>query len=88
MLVLDVQSAPARRDDLLARAGMDRARAGPACGRAAPSTLPTWSPPAVGFTRLVEGGTGFTSGGRDWTVRIGDGHAPEHATLWSDDGIW
>ena len=23
---------------------------------------------------------------RSWTVRIGNGHAPEHATLWSDDG--
>jgi glyoxylase-like metal-dependent hydrolase (beta-lactamase superfamily II) len=42
-------------------------------------------PLPLGFTRLVEGGR-LRAGGRDWTVRMGDGHAAEHATLWSDDG--
>ena len=41
-------------------------------------------PMPLGFTRLVEGQS-LCLGGRDWTVRMGNGHAPEHATLWSDD---
>jgi glyoxylase-like metal-dependent hydrolase (beta-lactamase superfamily II) len=43
------------------------------------------APMPLGFSRLVEGAT-FRAGGRDWTVRMGDGHAPEHVTLWSTDG--
>jgi glyoxylase-like metal-dependent hydrolase (beta-lactamase superfamily II) len=38
----------------------------------------------LGFTRLAEGGT-IRMGGRDWDIRMGDGHAPEHATFWSRD---
>ncbi|KNG92581.1 MBL fold metallo-hydrolase [Pseudaestuariivita atlantica] len=40
----------------------------------------------LGFTRLVEG-QGLRMGGRDWVVRLGDGHAPRHATFWSDDVV-
>jgi glyoxylase-like metal-dependent hydrolase (beta-lactamase superfamily II) len=40
------------------------------------------SPIPQGFTRIREGDT-LTIGGRDWDIRIGNGHAPEHATLWS-----
>ncbi|MBC2834720.1 MBL fold metallo-hydrolase [Paragemmobacter straminiformis] len=36
-----------------------------------------------GFRRIREGDS-ITAGGRDWRVRCGDGHAPEHATLWTD----
>ncbi|MDU8943511.1 MBL fold metallo-hydrolase [Ovoidimarina sediminis] len=43
------------------------------------------APMPLGFTRIREGDT-VTAGGRHWTVRIGHGHAPEHATLWSADG--
>lgn len=43
-------------------------------------------PMPPGFTRLVEGAR-LHAAGRDWTVRLGQGHAPDHATLWSDDGI-
>ncbi len=38
----------------------------------------------VGFTRLQQGDR-FRAGGRDWDVHIGNGHAPEHLTLWSQD---
>jgi glyoxylase-like metal-dependent hydrolase (beta-lactamase superfamily II) len=41
-------------------------------------------PLPVGFTRLQEGGT-IQMGGRTWDIRMGDGHAPEHATFWSRD---
>lgn len=44
------------------------------------------APLPLGFRRITEGER-LRIGARDWTVRMGDGHAPEHATLWSDDGI-
>lgn len=39
----------------------------------------------LGFRRVKEGDV-IHFGGRDWDVRIGNGHAPEHATFWSRDG--
>ncbi len=44
------------------------------------------APLPLGFRRLQEGDR-LAIGARHWTVRMGKGHAPEHATLWSDDGI-
>lgn len=38
----------------------------------------------LGFRRVKEGDV-IHFGGRDWDVRIGNGHAPEHATFWSRD---
>ena len=38
----------------------------------------------VGYTRVKEGDI-LRAGGRDWDVIIGNGHAPEHMTLWSRD---
>lgn len=43
------------------------------------------APMPLGFTRLVEGAE-ISAGGRRWRVRLGGGHAPDHATLWSLDG--
>lgn len=42
------------------------------------------APLPLGYTRIAEGDT-LTAGGRTWRIRIGHGHAPEHATLWSQD---
>jgi glyoxylase-like metal-dependent hydrolase (beta-lactamase superfamily II) len=42
------------------------------------------TPLPPGFTRVAEGSR-LRIGGRDWDVRIGNGHAPEHATFWSRD---
>jgi len=39
----------------------------------------------LGYTR-VKADDVITIGGREWNVRIGHGHAPEHATFWSTDG--
>lgn len=36
-----------------------------------------------GYTRLIEGQT-IAIGGRNWRIRMGNGHAPEHVTLWSE----
>ncbi len=42
------------------------------------------APMPLGFTRIAEGDT-IMMGGRNWLVRTGNGHAPEHATFWSLD---
>lgn len=44
------------------------------------------APMPQGYTRIKEGDT-LHMAGRDWDVRIGHGHAPEHATLWANDGV-
>ena len=46
----------------------------------------TVAPMPLGFTRIVEGQT-LHIGARGWTVRMGNGHAPEHATLWNADVV-
>lgn len=42
------------------------------------------APMPLGFHRLREGAQ-VTIGGRKWRVHTGNGHAPEHLTLWSMD---
>ena len=42
------------------------------------------APMPLGFTRIDEGDI-VTAGGRRWQVRLGQGHAPDHATLFSMD---
>ncbi len=42
------------------------------------------APLPLGFRRIAEGDE-IDAGGRRWRVAIGDGHAPEHATLWGID---
>ncbi len=42
------------------------------------------APLPLGYTRLREGAV-IRMGGRDWDIRMGEGHAPEHATFWSRD---
>ncbi len=42
------------------------------------------APMPLGFRRIQEGQV-IRIGGRDWDVRIGNGHAPEHATFWCRD---
>lgn len=42
------------------------------------------APLPLGFVRIAEGST-LQIGGRIWDVRIGEGHAPEQATLWCRD---
>ncbi len=44
------------------------------------------APMPQGYTRIREGDV-LRIGARDWRVRIGNGHAPEHATLWADDSV-
>lgn len=42
------------------------------------------APLPLGFTRVRDSDL-LLLGGRKWRVQVGNGHAPEHATLWSED---
>lgn len=44
------------------------------------------APMPQGYSRIREGDQ-ISIGSRNWTIRIGHGHAAEHATFWSNDGI-
>jgi glyoxylase-like metal-dependent hydrolase (beta-lactamase superfamily II) len=88
MLTLDVQERPSAEaitfytragtpPDILAKRSADRPF----------NFSDVVAPLPLGFTRLDEGDR-LTLGGRRWRVRFGQGHAPDHATLWSeDDGL-
>ncbi|MFN2305760.1 MAG: MBL fold metallo-hydrolase [Paracoccaceae bacterium] len=85
MLTLDVQDRPSPEQvRFYERAGMDaevlaqRRAERPFNFADCVAALP------LGFTRLTEGQS-IRIGQRNWTVRIGHGHAPAHATFWRDD---
>lgn len=85
MLVLDDQDRPTPETlTFWKRAGMDpeiwqqRAQERPF------NFADVVHPIALGYRRLQDGHQ-VTLAGRIWTIRTGDGHAPEHATLWSDN---
>lgn len=86
MLQLDVETLPtAQTLDFWRGAGMD-----PVIYARRSQERPTGfstmvAPLPLGYTRIVEGEL-LRMGGRDWIVRMGDGHAPEHATFWQVDG--
>ena len=70
---------------LLARGGDGADGTGPPRGTERPFNFADCvAPLPLGFTRIAEGDT-LILGGRRWQVRIGHGHAPDHATLWSLD---
>lgn len=85
MLTLDVQETPnAEAIAFYTHAGMEtdelkrRSSERPFNFADCVASLP------LGYTRLVDGGT-IMMAGRAWDIRMGDGHAPEHATFWSRD---
>ncbi len=85
MLVLDEQPTPA--PEALAfqrRAGVPAALLAERAAERPFNFCDVVDPLPLGFTRIREGDW-VTAGGRRWQVRCGDGHAPEHATLWSED---
>ena len=87
MLTLDVQQAPSPEAvDFMRRAGMPPDMLAQKQVERPFNFADIVAPMPLGFTRLQDGGT-LHAGGRDWTIRVGHGHAPEQATLWSDDLI-
>ncbi len=84
MLVLDQQAVPSAQSlDWQRRAGVPEAVLAQRAGERPFNFCDVVEALPVGFTRIREGDT-VVAGGRRWLVRCGDGHAPEHATLWSD----
>jgi len=85
MLVLDVQATPAPEAlRFERRAGVPEATLAERAGARPFNFADVVAPLPLGFTRLVEGAT-LRAAGRRWRVRLGQGHAPDHITLWSED---
>jgi glyoxylase-like metal-dependent hydrolase (beta-lactamase superfamily II) len=86
MLTLDDQNLPTEETLAFWRsAGMDPAVYDTRAKERPFNFADIVAPMPLGFTRIKEGDH-INIGGRAWDVRIGNGHAPEHATLWSTDG--
>ncbi len=88
MLVLDVQERATPESIAYWRAaGMDAETLERRAAERPFNFADVVAPMPLGFNRLREGDE-FKAGGRRWTVRTGNGHAPEHLTLWSlDDNL-
>ena len=85
MLQLDEQARPVSETlEYWRAAGMDRAVFERRAAERPMNFCDFVAPMPLGFRRIREGSV-IRLGGRDWDVRIGNGHAPEHATLWSRD---
>lgn len=85
MLTLDDQALPT--DETLAHwkaAGMDPAIYAKRRQERPFNFADIAYPMPLGFHRIKQGDQ-ITVAGRVWDVHIGNGHAPEHATLWSRD---
>lgn len=86
MLVLDVQDLPTPESlEFWRAAGMDAQEYDRRAVERPYNFADVVAPMPLGFTRIVEGQT-LRMGGRDWVVRMGDGHAPEQATFWEVGG--
>ncbi len=85
MLVLDVQPLPTPEQVAFwRRAGMDPDSLAKRAAERPFNFADCVTPLPLGYTRIAEGDT-ITMAHRRWQVRIGHGHAPEHATFWSMD---
>lgn len=85
MLVLDEQDRPSPEAMRLWReAGMPPEMLARRAAERPFNFADTVHPLPLGYQRLHEGQR-LRLAGRDWVIRMGDGHAPEHATLWSQD---
>ncbi|MBE2277941.1 MAG: MBL fold metallo-hydrolase [Rhodobacteraceae bacterium] len=84
MLVLDVQEQPTSQTmTFWRRAGLPPDRLAQRAAERPFNFADSVAPMPVGFTRLDEGQV-LHMAGRDWTIHLGNGHAPAHATFWSE----
>ena len=85
MLTLDVQESwPQETLDFYQSAGMSAEVLNKRKADRPFNFADTVYPMPLGFTRVKQGDV-LRAGGRDWDVHMGNGHAPEHVTLWSRD---
>lgn len=86
MLTLDVQeSYPPESVEFYKRTGMPQEILQKRLSERPYNFADTVSHIPLGFRRIRQGDV-IEMGGRTWDVHIGNGHAPEHATFWSQDG--
>ncbi|MGH1372997.1 MBL fold metallo-hydrolase [Planktotalea sp.] len=85
MLQLDTQDAPTPESiEFWRSAGMDPDILAERSNERPFNFSDVVAPLPLGYRRIKQGDT-IRVGGRDWDVHMGNGHAPEHATLWSRD---
>lgn len=85
MLTLDVQERPVPQTVAFWRAsGMDETEIARRMAERPFNFADMVAPLPLGYARIGEGDV-ITMAGRRWLVRVGHGHAPEHATFWSLD---
>jgi glyoxylase-like metal-dependent hydrolase (beta-lactamase superfamily II) len=86
MLILDLQLLPVPETiDFWRGAGMAPDLLARRAGERPFNFADVVAPLPLGYSRIAEGDR-IRIGGRDWLVRTGDGHAPEHATFWEVGG--
>jgi len=86
MLMLDEQDRPAQETvNFWKSAGIDPEILNQRLAERPFNFADVVHPMPLGFRRIDDGDT-IRIGGRDWDVRLGGGHAPDHATFWSHDG--
>jgi glyoxylase-like metal-dependent hydrolase (beta-lactamase superfamily II) len=85
MLQLDEQAVPRQETlDFYISAGMDEAIFEERKSERPFNYADVVYPMPLGFKRINQGDV-IRVGGRDWEAHMGNGHAPEHLTLWSRD---
>lgn len=85
MLILDVEDRPSQQAiDYWQSAGMAAEVMEKRLNERPFNFADISHPLPVGYTRVQQGDV-IRAAGRDWDIHIGNGHAPEHLTLWSRD---
>ena len=85
MLTLDVQEVPnAETFAFYKLSGMDAELYAKRATERPFNFADIVAPIPLGYTRIQEGEQ-IKMGGRTWDIHMGNGHAPEHATFWSQD---
>ena len=85
MLILDVEDKPTSEAVAFWKAaGMDEDILQKRLGQRPYNFADICSPIPVGYMRIGQGDV-LHAGGRNWDVHVGNGHAPEQITLWSQD---
>lgn len=85
MLTLDVQEVPnAETLAFYKLSGMDAELYAKRASERPFNFADIVAPIPLGYTRIQEGEQ-IKMGGRTWDIHMGNGHAPEHATFWSQD---
>lgn len=85
MLILDVEDKVTEPSiEYWRRAGMSSAMLAKRCAERPYNFADVCYNLPSGYTRVQQGDV-IRAGGRDWDIHIGNGHAPEHLTMWSRD---